>query len=147
MSTINYQSPSAFLFLNHQISIQESNLIINKWLDNHPQESRATLSKLLKTKKVLFKNNQLLDLPQLSLEEGIQLVQEIQNDRQLEVKDRRYNLRNYPTCFIGSELVEFLIKSRNYLEEEAIAIGQNLLEHKLIRRLKHLSQKNLLDCL
>lgn len=132
MSTVNYQSPSAFLFLHHKISVKDSNIIINNWLDNNPHESRATLSKLLESKKVLFKNNLLYNLPKLSLEAGIELVKWIQSSQNLEVKDRRHNLTNYQQCFLGSELVKLLIKSRDCLEAEAIAIGQNLLEHKLI---------------
>lgn len=36
-------------------------------------------------------------------------------------------------CFISSELVSCLIENINILEAEAIAVGQSLLEHNLIR--------------
>ncbi|MEM7757828.1 MAG: DEP domain-containing protein [Cyanobacteria bacterium P01_A01_bin.40] len=50
------------------------------------------------------------------------------------MKDRRYQhqLANYQQSFIGSELVDYLIKYKNCIEPEVIAMGQSLLEHNLI---------------
>ncbi|MEM8721489.1 MAG: DEP domain-containing protein [Cyanobacteria bacterium P01_G01_bin.39] len=132
MNTLNYQSPSAFLILHYKMSVQESNLIIENWLKQHPQESRSSLSKLLESQKVLVKNNRLFDLPQLSLSEATELAHDIVKSNELSIKDRRYQLANYQQCFIGSELVDWLIKHKNCLEPEAVAIGQSLLEHNLI---------------
>ncbi len=133
MNTVNYQSPSALLFLRHKISVTDSNLMIDKWLNNHPQKSREDLSKLLQSRKVIFKNDRLVDLPQLTLEEAKLLVQKIHQNSVLEVKDRWYKLKCYPQCFVGSELVDCLGKIKGIATEEAIALGQNLLEHKLIQ--------------
>lgn len=75
----------------------------------------------------------MLDVPQLSLEEAKLLVQKIHQHHILEVKDHWHKLKNYPQCFVGSELVDCLTKIKGIATEKAIALGQNLLEHKLIQ--------------
>ncbi len=132
MDTFNYQSPSAILILKHKLAFKDSNEIIDRWLVKHPQESRKTLSELLVSGKIIFRDNQLWDLPELSIEEAELLVQEIRNSQTLEVKNRWYNFKQYPECFIGSELVNWLEQNKNVLTEEAIALGQNLLKYRLI---------------
>jgi len=136
MDTIDYQSPSTFLFLHHQISINDGNSIIGEWLKEHPQESRASLSKLLESEKVIVKHRKLYDLPRLSLVEATELVREIEEHRDLLIKDRQYQLTKYPQCFIGSELVDWLVEHKSMIAVEAIAIGQNLLSHGLIAHVR-----------
>ena len=72
------------------------------------------------------------DLPQLSFAEAKQLVQELQSNPVFKIKDRRYRLIRYKQCFVGSELVDCLVKSRNITPEAAIALGQSLFKHNLI---------------
>ena len=127
-----YQSPSAYLILKHKIPIVEGNKIIEGWLAKHPQESRQTLAEKLQSRMVIFKDKQLQNLPQLSIDEAQQLAQKLQQQTSL-VKDRWYQLKKYPQCFIGSELVEWLKQNLSLVTEEAIAIGQSLYEHKLIQ--------------
>ena len=133
MNTTNYQSPNIILFLQHQIPLAEGNLLIDWWLKQHPQESQTTLSKLLKSKQVLLKNRNLIDLPQLSLTEATQLAEQILQSGKLEIKERRYHLRQYHNCFVGSELVDYLVNYQDCLTEEAVALGQSLLKHNLIQ--------------
>jgi|GEM_PF-2940312 len=137
MDTINYQSPNTFLFLHHQISVNDANSIIYNWLKEHPQESRATLYKLLESRKVIVKHGKLYDLPRLSLLDATELVRNIRESGEVEVKDRQYRLTHYSQCFIGSELTDWLMKSKKLVEAEAIAIGQNLLEHNLIAHVRN----------
>ena len=132
MVNFDYQSPTAILILKHKLAFKDANITIDRWLANHPQESRQTLSELLQSGKVLFKDDKLCDLPQLSAKEAELLVQEIQNSQIFEVKDRWYNLKKYPQCFIGSELVDWFEQNKQVLTEEAVALGQNLLKYRLI---------------
>jgi hypothetical protein len=50
----------------------------------------------------------------------------------LEIKDRRDRLNLYPVCFIGSEAVDWLVQRQNCTREEAIALGQLLIERGII---------------
>ena len=139
MDTFQQQSPSAFLILKHKLSLQQSNSVIDRWLAEHPQESRQSLAKLLELSQVTFKNDRLCDLAQLSAHDARMPAQEIQNSSALEVKDRRYRLKIYHQCFVGAELVEWLQQHKNVLTAEAISLGQSLLRHNLI---EHVCQEH-----
>ena len=139
MDTFQQQSPSAILILKHKLSLQQSNKIIDRWLAEHPQESRQSLAKLLESNQVIFKQDQLWDLPKLSADDAKLLVQEIKSSQTLAIKDRRYRLKTYPQCFIGTELVAWLTQNKGVLTEEAIALGQSLLRHNLI---EHVCQEH-----
>ncbi|MDJ0572876.1 MAG: mechanosensitive ion channel [Pleurocapsa sp. MO_192.B19] len=60
------------------------------------------------------------------------LVITMRSDNGLDIKDRRYNFNFYPACFVGSEAVCWLIETQNYQQEEAIEIGQILIEKGII---------------
>ena len=127
-----YQSPVAYLILEYKTSVTEGNKMIENWLTEHPEESRQTLSEKLQSRTVILKNNQLQDLPQLSVDEARQLAQKIQQQTSL-VEDRWYQLKKYPQCFVGSELVKWLEQNKSLLTEEAVAIGQSLSRHQIIQ--------------
>ncbi len=50
----------------------------------------------------------------------------------LAITDRRYQGNLYPLCFLGADLVEWLVQHRHISREEAIAIGQHLVEQRII---------------
>lgn len=50
----------------------------------------------------------------------------------LEIKDRRHRLNLYPCCFVGSEAVEWVMRTQNCTREEAINIGQLLVDREII---------------
>ncbi|MGK7895518.1 MAG: DEP domain-containing protein, partial [Xenococcus sp. (in: cyanobacteria)] len=60
------------------------------------------------------------------------LVAKMRSADGLDIKDRNYYLNFFPACFIGSEAVNWLINQQNYKREEAIEIGQILLEKGII---------------
>jgi hypothetical protein len=55
------------------------------------------------------------------------IVEEIRNTPGL-IKNNRYKLRIYPQSFLGKELVDFLCNYLNCSREEAVKVGQSLLE-------------------
>lgn len=60
------------------------------------------------------------------------LVDNIRGDNGVEIKDRRYRLNLYESCFIGQELVNWLVSNHGCNREEAIELGQILVEKKII---------------
>ncbi|NEQ97452.1 MAG: mechanosensitive ion channel [Cyanothece sp. SIO2G6] len=60
------------------------------------------------------------------------LAVEMQGPEGLEIGDRAYNGQTYPACFTGTNLVEWLVQMRDYTREDAILIGQWLLQQGLI---------------
>ena len=60
------------------------------------------------------------------------LVKQMRSANGVGLEDRRYRLNIYPACFIGSEAVNWLIEHYNYTREEAIELGQILVERGII---------------
>ncbi len=48
------------------------------------------------------------------------------------IQDRRYRLNVYPRCFVGTETVDWLMQTQKATREEAIRLGQTLLEQGVI---------------
>ncbi len=60
------------------------------------------------------------------------LIREMRGKQGIEIKDRRYRLNLYSTCFVGRELVNWLVENYQLIREEAIELGQILIEKKMI---------------
>ncbi|GBF79276.1 mechanosensitive ion channel domain-containing protein [Aphanothece sacrum] len=68
----------------------------------------------------------------LSQEELDKMIEKMRSLEGIEIKDRRYRLNVYSHCFIGSEAVDWLTEHFNCLRQEAIELGQILVERKII---------------
>ena len=64
------------------------------------------------------------------------LAKNIRGENGVEIKDRRYRLNTYHTCFVGQELVDWLMTNHGCIREEAIELGQILVEEKIIHHVK-----------
>ncbi len=60
------------------------------------------------------------------------IVEKMRGDQGLEIKDRRYRFKLYKNCFVGSELVNWLIENLSISSEQAIKIGQTLIDKEII---------------
>ena len=97
-----------------------------------PEVNNNFSTKLAKT--ISNKSADLFDphenkLTEIDLEK---LVQTMHSDEGLDIKDRHYNFNFYPACFIGSEAIDWLVKNQGYQQEEAMEIGQILIEKGLV---------------
>ena len=126
------QNVIGLLLFCYNLSVQKSIDLSQIWFKEYPTQSWSDLYQLLKTKKVILKQGMLSALPQLSSTEAGSLATEMQGQKGVEIKNRWYNLKCYPNCFIGSEAVEWLKQNKQITQEEAIALGQSLLEQGLI---------------
>ncbi len=50
----------------------------------------------------------------------------------IKIKDRRYKLRIYPRCFIGSEAIDWMRDRFRISRNEAVKLGQRLMDAKYI---------------
>ena len=62
-----------------------------------------------------------------------QLIRMIRLSNELDIRDRTHNLRNYPSCFVGEELVNYFVKRFGFSRTKAVRLGQMLLANDLIR--------------
>lgn len=72
----------------------------------------------------MFRVNQLIDFKKL--------VAKMRDLGGLHLKNRRYKLRIYPKCFVGSEAVEWMKLEYNLSTEQAVRLGQRLVDEKII---------------
>ena len=60
------------------------------------------------------------------------LVSKMRSVGGIKIKDRRHNLKVYKQCFIGTEACEYLIDRLELSLEQAIKLGQKLIDEKWI---------------
>ncbi|AFY67145.1 mechanosensitive ion channel domain-containing protein [Geitlerinema sp. PCC 7407] len=61
-----------------------------------------------------------------------ELVAAMQGEHGVEVRDRRYLFHVYPDCFVGSEAVEWLLQALRCSRDEALEVGQRLMDEGFI---------------
>jgi len=61
------------------------------------------------------------------------LVRRMRGPEGVAVQDRKHLLRSYPSCFIGSEAVDWLVRSEGLARGDATALGELLVERGAIR--------------
>jgi small-conductance mechanosensitive channel len=98
-------------------------------LIDHPQDSPARRSVEPVSERSL---TTVLSAERLATVDIEALVTAMRGSGGLEIKDRRDRLNLYPVCFIGSEAVDWLVQMQKCTREEAIALGQLLIERGII---------------
>ena len=61
-----------------------------------------------------------------------EVVARMRSKQGISIKDRRYRLVSYPQCFVGSEAADWMIQNLNLSTEQAIRLGQRLIDEKFI---------------
>ncbi|MGK7947506.1 MAG: DEP domain-containing protein [Xenococcaceae cyanobacterium] len=102
--------------------IIKSDKDITLWLEDkrfEPKQDKVNTAATIKKK----------ESSKINLKE---LVTEMRGSNGLEVKTRRHQLKLYQRCFVGSEAVDWLVKYLNISRKQAVAIGQKLVDKKVI---------------
>ena len=60
------------------------------------------------------------------------LVAQIRGPDGVAIQDRRHHLNYYPKCFVGSEAVDWLMRTQKATRAAAIRLGQTLVERRVI---------------
>ena len=119
----------ALLLMRYKISPKQSLEMIQAWLQSHPGIAYDVLEEYLRNNLVRVEKGQLIDLYE---ERIMTLVNDLRGKDGIKIQDRRYKFTSYPLCFIGSEAVEWM-ESRYLLSKpEAIRLGQELINLKII---------------
>ncbi|MBE9041802.1 mechanosensitive ion channel protein [Oscillatoriales cyanobacterium LEGE 11467] len=58
------------------------------------------------------------------------LVNQMRQPGGVAIEDRRYNLKTYPSCFVGREAVSWMMQTLQISHEDAIDLGQKLIDDK-----------------
>jgi len=90
----------------------------SKQKDSAPQSASSSNSK--------SKNN----LNRISIR---QLALKMRSEEGVEIKTRRYKLKLFKRCFLGSEAVDWIIAKTKISREDAVIIGQKMIDKGLFR--------------
>ena len=119
----------ALLLMRFKVATRDSLSISEEWLKNHPDSDWLMLESCLKNNLVRLENNKLVDI----YEEKIRkVVNDLRGNEGIEIQDRRYRLTTYKQCFIASEAIEWMKKRYILSKSEAIRLGQELIDLKII---------------
>jgi hypothetical protein len=61
-----------------------------------------------------------------------ELVTLMRGENGLDIRDRRFGLQLHPRCFVGSEMVQWFLHQQLASREEAIKLGQILIEQGIM---------------
>ncbi|MEM8717721.1 MAG: mechanosensitive ion channel domain-containing protein [Cyanobacteria bacterium P01_G01_bin.39] len=127
---VNFNSPRLEKLLSTWLSYQGINLDLSadsKSDNNHHHADNY--HKIISHKTALLLNTFEEKLTEIDLE---QLVSEMRGEDGLIIADRRYRFNLYSKCFVGSEAVDWIVKHQGFSREEAIELGQILIEREII---------------
>lgn len=82
-----------------------------------------------KSAKVLGEEDPFEIIREIDLED---LVSKMRSVGGIKIRDRRYNLKVYKQCVVGSEVCQYLIDALELSVEQAIKLGQRLMDEKWI---------------
>ncbi len=117
------------LLMRFNLSPVYSLEVAKKWLETHPNYTWQNLYDSLKNYLVRLEGRELIDLYDQKI---VYLVNDMRGLDGIKIENRQYRFKTYPLCFIGNEAVDWMRKRYNYSVAEAIKIGQNLIEEKII---------------
>ncbi len=60
------------------------------------------------------------------------LIERMRAPGGLDIRDRRHRLSVYPNCFVGAEAVGWLMQSLDLTRDEAVRLGQTLVERRIV---------------
>lgn len=128
---VNFSSPRLEKLLTAWLSYQGMNpqLLAENTITEHNSNTIDNLNKLINSKTELLLTTFEGRITEIDLD---QLIREMRGEDGFKIADRRYHLNFYPSCFIGSEAVDWIVSKRDFTREEAIELGQILIEREII---------------
>ncbi len=125
----NQRRVLAVLMMRFGLNPYEAIPLASQWFLTHPTASWSTLSKLLLTGEVIFKNGILHDVTPTEIKI---LTNQMRGQNGIEIKNRWYSFKLYPKCFTGVDAVDWFVKTQQVTREEAIQIGEMLIARQII---------------
>ncbi len=125
----NQHQVLTILMMRFGLSPYKALPLTSHWLQTHPTASWETLNTLLLRREVIFVKGILHDVTPTQIKI---LTLQMRRDSGIKIKNRWYSCRFYPQCFIGSEAVDWFVKTQKVTRLEAIQIGEMLIARQII---------------
>ncbi|MEM8612961.1 MAG: hypothetical protein AAGF93_13155 [Cyanobacteria bacterium P01_H01_bin.105] len=120
-------------YLNLKIPYSEAEMLVSQWYERYSQYDYQTLAQWILAGDVSSVNGKLTLAPYVDSDDLNQLVVKMQGAGGIAIEDRRYNFKTYPKCFVGSEVVQWLMANVSLTQTEAIRVGQRMLQKGIIQ--------------
>ncbi|MEO1133903.1 MAG: DEP domain-containing protein, partial [Cyanobacteria bacterium J06639_1] len=79
-----------------------------------------------------YENRRLVPAKLSSLADVERLRRQMLSIDGLDIGDRRYRMKLYRNCFVGSEAVDWLVRTQGLSRGEAVIVGRRLVRHNSI---------------
>ena len=126
-------------YLDHEERSQIPTLLVKEkdsvgiWMQNNKYKSgiigaSSSKQKVAATKTSSSSSKSKNKLNRFSVR---QLAKEMRSEQGVEIKTRRHKLKLYQRCFVGNEAVDWISKKTKLSREDAIVIGQKMIDKGL----------------
>lgn len=123
-------------YLDHEERCQIPTLLVKEkdsvgiWMQNNKYKSAIIDASISKQKVATTKTSSSSSKSKNKLNRFSvrQLAQEMRSEQGVEIKTRRHKLKLYQRCFVGNEAVDWITKKTKLSREDAIVIGQKMID-------------------
>lgn len=117
------------LLMRFKVTPSQSVTIAQEWIDNHPEDSWSSLEQSLQNGLIRVQDSQLVSSYSPEIRK---LVNDLRGENGIEIKDLNFRFKTYRKCFVGSDLIKWLINNYKTTKSEALKLGQDLIEEKIV---------------
>ncbi|MBE9070993.1 hypothetical protein IQ260_30610 [Leptolyngbya cf. ectocarpi LEGE 11479] len=122
----------AVAYLNLKIPYGDARALVAAWNERFPQYNYQMLTQWILAGDVSYAYGKLTLARYTEPKDLAQLVVQMRSAGGVGIKDRRYNLKIYPKCLVGSEAVQWFMVNFDLTLDDAIRVGQRMLERDII---------------
>ncbi|MEM7591269.1 MAG: DEP domain-containing protein [Cyanobacteria bacterium P01_A01_bin.83] len=123
-------------YLDHEERSKIATLLVKEkdgigiWMENNEYKSDiiSTSNSNQKEPKIPVSSGHKKSKTNLNRISVRQLAQEMRSEEGVEIKTRRYKLKLYQRCFVGSEAVDWIINKTKLSRTDAVSLGQKMLD-------------------
>ncbi len=119
-------------YLDHETRSQIATLLVKEttsvgiWMADNRYQPLSNTSVVRQTPTSKSKSN--ADLNRVSVR---QLALEMQKENGISIKARRYKLKLYQRCFLGNEVVDWLVAKLKVSRTDAVKVGQKMIDKNI----------------
>lgn len=122
----------AIAYLNLKIPYAQADSLVSELYERYSQYDYEILAQWILAGDVSYVDGKLVVAPYVTPDALDSLILRMRGAGGLMIKDRRYKLKVYSKCFVGSEAVDWLMENLDISQQEAARIGKRLLYRGII---------------
>ena len=127
-------------YLDHEERSQIATLLVKGkssvgiWMEDNKYKSKIIPGSSKSSSKALADSSDKANVQRISVR---QLALEMRSEQGVEIKTRRHRLKLYQRSFLGNEAVDWIVKKVKVSREDAIALGQKMLDKEIFKHVNN----------